>query len=169
MMGASGPLDIAAAVAKIPRGLFVMTSAFEHSRSGVLVKWVQRCSSDPPLIIVAVPKGQPVEPLIRDSRSFALCQIAEDDAYLFRKFAQTHDRADDPFVALDMRCGTMGAPIIERAMSYLDCEVVRHLELDADHRLYIGQVITGGILHHGKPAIHWDENGYHNPPRSSAG
>jgi len=168
-MGSPGPLDIAAAVAKIPRGLFIMTSGFEQSRSGVLVKWVQRCSSNPPLLIVAVPKGQPVEPLIRDSRSFALCQIADDDAYLFRKFAKPPERNDDPFVSLNVWAGIMGAPIIERAMSYLDCEVVRHLDLDADHRLYIGRVITGAILHHGTPAIHWDESSYSPPSRGSTG
>lgn len=168
MMGGPAPIEIAAAMGKIPRGLFIMTAAHDQRRSGVLVKWVQRCSTQPPLLMVAVPKGQPVEPLIRDSRGFALCQIAEDDAFLFRKFATPHDRTDDPFVALDTRDGAYSAPIIERAMSYLDCEVVRHLDLDADHRLYIGRIHAGEILHPAKPAVHWDENGY-PPARSSAG
>ena len=44
-------------------------------------------------------------------------------------------------------------------MSFLDCEGVRHVELDADCRLYIGQVRAGGLLNGGRPVIHLGRNG----------
>ena len=49
------------------------------------------------MLTIALPKGTPVEPLIRDSRAFALCQIGADDVFLQRKFAAMPDRNDDPF------------------------------------------------------------------------
>ncbi len=138
--------DIAAAVLQIPRGLFILTAACEGHRSGVLTKWVQPCSTIPPLVMVAIEKGSPVEPLIRDSRAFALCQIGADDRLLMRRFANPPERFEDPFVTLPAHPGPSGSPIIDRALSYLDCQVVRHIDRDADHRLYVGQISEGAIM-----------------------
>ena len=49
-----------AAFRQIPSGLFVLTTACDGARSGVLARWVQRCSNEPPMMMVAIPKGQPV-------------------------------------------------------------------------------------------------------------
>jgi flavin reductase (DIM6/NTAB) family NADH-FMN oxidoreductase RutF len=151
--------ELAQAIAQIPCGMFILTARFEESASGVLVSWVQRCSIAPPMVMVAIRKGQTVEPLIRDSRAFALCQISADDRYLQRKFAAleaiTEGPVEDPFVTLATRCAVTGSPIIERAMSYLDCELVRNIELDCDHRLYVGLVHCGGVLRSTPPAVYY--------------
>ncbi|MHC4992142.1 MAG: flavin reductase family protein [Planctomycetota bacterium] len=133
-------------VSQIPSGLFILTTAFDGLRSGLLAKWVQRCSLEPPMVMVAIPKGQPVEPLILDSRTFVLCHISPDDRFLLRKFASPPDRNEDPFVAISTANAPSGAPIIDRALSYLDCQVIRHIELESDHRVYVGQVTTAGLL-----------------------
>ncbi|MHC4948004.1 MAG: flavin reductase family protein [Planctomycetota bacterium] len=153
----NGP--IADAMIQIPNGLFVVTAAFEEARSGVLAHWVQQCSTTPPMIMVAMAKGQPVEPLIRDSRAFALCQVGADDRLLHRKFATAPDRHDDPFISLSTRCAPSGAPIVERALSYLDCELVRLIDIEADHLVYIAQVLSGGVLHEATPAVFYGCNG----------
>ncbi len=147
------------AIEQIPSGLFLLTSAHDHRRSGVLCRWVQRCSDRPHLVTIALPKGTPVEPLIRDSRAFALCQIGADDVFLQRKFAAMPDRNDDPFVTLAAEAAPSGSPIVSRAMSYLDCELVSHMEFDSEFRLYIGQVNHGAILNRSRPAIYYGENG----------
>jgi flavin reductase (DIM6/NTAB) family NADH-FMN oxidoreductase RutF len=110
--------------------------------------------------MVALAKGQRVEPLIRDSRSFALCQISAEDRFLYRKFATSEAEMDeDSFVSLMSRSAPSGSPIIERALSYMDCELVRHVDLDSDHRIYVGQVRHAAILTDTKPAILVGENG----------
>ncbi len=80
--------DIARAMAQMPGGLFVLTASWEGRAGAVLVKWVQPCSDNPPMVMVAINKGQHVEPLLRNSRSFVLCQISESDRFLLRKFGQ---------------------------------------------------------------------------------
>src|SRR5205823_5499630 len=60
------PSDCRSAIAQIPGGLFVLTATFEGRRSGILVKWAQPCSNNPPMVMVALATGQAVEPLIRD-------------------------------------------------------------------------------------------------------
>ena len=42
-----------------------------------------------------------------------------------------------------------GSPLIDRALSFMDCEVTRHLELESDHRVYVGLVRSAGLLSNG--------------------
>ncbi len=141
------------AIGQIPSGLFILTAAYNGSRSGVLVAWVQQCATQPPLVVAAVSTAMPVVPLIRDSRSFALCQVSAEDRLLARKFDHTAIDLEDPFLSLPVTLSPNGTPILQRALSWLDCEVIRHIDLDTDYGLYVGRVRDGGMLTCGKPAI----------------
>jgi len=156
--------DLINAFDQIPCGLFLLTSAYEGFRSCVLARWVQQCSLNPPLVMVALPKGSPVEPLIRDSHCFALCQIPDRDRFLARKFSIMPERSEDPFDTLATSCAPSGSPVVQRALSYLDCEVVRHVELESDCRLYVGEVRHGAMLNSGRPVIHLGGNGRIDEP-----
>jgi flavin reductase (DIM6/NTAB) family NADH-FMN oxidoreductase RutF len=152
------------AFAQIPSGLFVLTSRYESTAAGVIVQWVQRCSLEPPMVMVGMQKGHMVEPLIRDSKAFGLCQLAAGDRFLQRKFATMKVSDDgqiveDQFMGVVTRCAVTGSPIIDRAISYLDCELARNVELECEYRLFVGHVLGGGILRHGSPAICIGANG----------
>ncbi len=163
------------AVALIPRGRFIMTAAFDEHRAGVLVQYVQLCAPEPPHVAVSMLRGQSLEPLMRDSRAFALCQISADDRFLERKFQPNEglpgtrqcatgeigeEVIEDQFVSIPVRPAPSGSPIIERAMSWLDCELVRTVDLDPDHRLYVGRVTAGGVLNAKcSPAVVFGVNG----------
>lgn len=134
----------------LPRPLFVITAVYEGHRRGQLVRHVQLASVGPPSVSVALPKGQPISPLIRDSKAFGLCQISDHDEYLERKFAGAHlagfDEPDiDPFDSLETISGSTGSPLITRAMLCLDCRVSLHLDFDADFELYIGEVVSSTV------------------------
>ena len=141
------------AIGQIPSGLFILTAAYNGSRSGVLVAWVQQCATRPPLVMAAVSTTMPVVPLIRDSRNFALCQVSAEDRLLARKFDRLAMDLEDPFMSLPVTVSPNGAPILQNALSWLDCEVIRHIDLESDYGLYVGRVRHGGMLNGGKPAI----------------
>jgi flavin reductase (DIM6/NTAB) family NADH-FMN oxidoreductase RutF len=145
--------DLDQALGLIPGGLFILTSHFEDRRAAVLVKWAQQCSSNPPMVMFAMSKGLAIEPLIRDSHCFVLCQISADDRFLIRKFLYMQQAGEDPLVTMMTSTAPSGSPIVDRAMSYLDCQVVRHIELESDFRIYVGQVQSGAVLHLAAPAI----------------
>lgn len=147
------------AIGQIPSGLFILTAAYNDSRSGVLVAWVQQCAAEPPLVMAAVSTSLPVVPLIRDSRSFTLCQISAEDRLLERKFECAPMHGDDPFVSLPVTLSPGGAPILQRALSWLECEVVRHIDLESDCGLYVGRIRDGGMLNGGSPAVRFGSNG----------
>lgn len=149
-------------MALMPGGLFVLTAACEGQTGAVLVKWVQPCSDNPAMVMVAINRGQHIEPLLRNSRSFVLCQISETDRFLLRKFTQngpTTPIDEDPLVSIMTTVAPSGAPIVDRAMTYLDCEIIRHIELESDFRIYVGQVIAGAVLNQGAPAVQFGGNG----------
>ncbi|MHC4220492.1 MAG: flavin reductase family protein, partial [Planctomycetota bacterium] len=138
---------------QIPCGRFILTAAYKDARMGVLVDWVQQCASSPLMIVAAVATGLPVVPLIRDSRCFVLCQICADDRLLEKKFAGLPAHGDDPFDTLATTAAPSGSPILRRALSFLDCEVVRHIDLESDFGLYVGRVRAGGMLNGGTPLV----------------
>lgn len=145
------------AVGLLPTGLFLMTSAFDGKRAGVIVRSVAPCAEEPLLISVSLRKGHAIDPLIRDSHSFAVCRVDPDDKLLMRKFqisggvTGSRDQAD-PFDCVPVETLTTGAPVIKRCLVALDCEVVRHLDIEADHELFIGLVKAARIYSAGRHA-----------------
>lgn len=139
---------------RIPGGVFVIASAYEGIRAGLIARSAQVCAEDPLLISVAVRKGHAIEPLIRDSRVFSLFQIEGSDKLLTRVFRDSDDTADtaepeerhDPFDSLPVVTLVSDAPITTRAVLGFDCEVVRHFDLEADHELYIGLVRAAKVF-----------------------
>jgi flavin reductase (DIM6/NTAB) family NADH-FMN oxidoreductase RutF len=121
---------------------FVMTAAFEDDRSAILVEWVQQCAQSPPMICVAVHKGRPIEPIIRDSRSFALCEVPEDDLFLERMLRRACEHDDDVLESIPHESLRTGSPCITRGGRVFDCEVMRHIDFEADYELYIAQVVA---------------------------
>lgn len=130
-------------VGSLPQGQFLMTAATQDARSGHITRWVQQCSQVPLLVSVAIPRGTTIEPLLRDSRCFAICGIRSDDRLISRRFNQEDTREEDPFVGLDSFHDVTGAPILQRSQYYLDCELIGHLAMESDCRIYIGQVVSG--------------------------
>lgn len=156
--------QIGAVLGQFPVGHYVVTAAADDRRSGVITPWIQRCAVEPPLIVVAMPSGMPVEPLIHNSRSFGLCQVTSDDRLIHRSFTPPMDINHDPFDLLCKRCGPLGSPIIERSISAMQCELVRTVDLDADHRLYVGRVVAAEIL---RPELLTDARSAPSPSCSS--
>ncbi len=127
------------------RGSYILTAAHDNKRSGQLVHWVQPCADTPPLVCVAARKGHTIEPLIRDSHAFAVCRVDPEDKLVMRKFASQRppDASGDPFDSIDVERVVTGAPVLKRCVVAVDCTVVRHFDLEADHELYIGLVVGG--------------------------
>lgn len=157
-------LAVGRALGRVPQSLYIMTSAFEQRQRGVLVSWVQQASFEPPMVLVALRKGRDIVPLIHDAHAFALCQVADDDKLTLKKFAEPirhpHRRDDDPLAGIECCRRATGSPIIKKSLSFLDCELIRHIDIDGDHDLYVGLIRDGGVLHEGRATIHIRDDGF---------
>jgi len=151
MAGLQDGVEVVRALEMLPRGTFVMTAAYDSRRGGVVVHWVESCAEEPRLVSVAARKGHPIDPLIRDSHAFGICMVDPEDKLLLRKFSPRRapdDRADQ-FLSFQVERLVTGSPILKRSLMALDCEVVRHVDLEADHELFVGQVVAGRVYRGG--------------------
>jgi flavin reductase (DIM6/NTAB) family NADH-FMN oxidoreductase RutF len=149
---------IAGALGRIPSGLFILTAAHEDRRSGMLCSWVQQLCFEPPMVSVAVAKGRPIMPLISESRRFGLCQLSKDDKVVLRKFSSGVDSSEDPFLGFDLIHNTTGIPVFANTLSYFECELASHLDVEGDHDLFVGRILAAGTQG-GEPVIHLRSNG----------
>jgi len=133
------------ALRTLPSNTFVLTCAHDQYRNGLITKWVQRCSDEPPMIVVAIKKGQAIEPMLRDARAFALCMIPNGNRRMIRLFGKSHEPDDDPFLATPTTTAKTGMPIIKESLAWFDCLLEGHLSPDSDSRLYLGQVISAYV------------------------
>lgn len=153
---------IGAAMGRIPSGLFILTARHEDRRGGMLASWVQQACFQPPMISVAVGKGRPIMPLISESRKFGLCQLPRNEKVLLRKFAGGVESGEDPFLGFEMLPHTVtGVPIFgqQHVLSYMECELTCHMDVEGDHDLFVGLVRAGSFFH-GEPHVHTRENGF---------
>ncbi|MEM8758639.1 MAG: flavin reductase family protein [Planctomycetota bacterium] len=144
----SQPGQLDTVLERVPWSTWVMTAAHDDQRAGVVVHWVQRCAAQPVLVSVSMAKCHSLEPLLRDSRAFALNLVSETDRLLLRKF-DGHvppDELSDTFDSLAIESWASGSPILRRATAAIDCEIVRHIDLESDTELYIGQVLDARVI-----------------------
>jgi flavin reductase (DIM6/NTAB) family NADH-FMN oxidoreductase RutF len=135
------------ALALIPNAAMLLTATFGEIRTGVIVRCVQQCAMHPPMLMVALEKGQVISPLIRDSRNFTLSVLPKEDALLRRMFARAPDHGGDPFMGIPHRTAPSRGVVPERAHAFFDCELVRHLDIDADFEVYVGMVHHAQVMH----------------------
>jgi len=151
---------MASALGAIPSGQFVLTAAFEDRRLGMLIGWVQQVCFEPAMVSISIRKGTPIMPLISESRQFGLCQVGVDDRVLVRKFAGQSDLGDDPFLGQQLVRPLMPKlPIIAASKSFLECELVCHIDVEGDHDVFVGTVRNAGFHGPFTPAVHIRENG----------
>jgi flavin reductase (DIM6/NTAB) family NADH-FMN oxidoreductase RutF len=130
----------------VPSSTFLLTAAFSELRSAVTVRFVQQVATQPPMVLIAMEKGQTISPIIRDARNFALCLLDRNERNLLRLFAQSPDQGVDAFLTVPHLTVPGGAPVPLRARGFIACEVVRHLDIEADHEVYIGMVHHAALL-----------------------
>jgi len=138
--------SVAHVLDRVPASSFLLTAAFGELRSAVMVRFVQQVATQPPMLLIAMEKGQTISPIIRDARNFALCVLDRQERVLPRLFAQSPDQGVDAFLTVPHLTVPGGAPVPMRATGYIACEVVRHLDIEADHEVYIGMVHHAALL-----------------------
>jgi flavin reductase (DIM6/NTAB) family NADH-FMN oxidoreductase RutF len=148
--------DLTRALALLPSVPAVMTSAFENKRSGILVDRLMLAADEPPCIAIAVPKGHRIATLVRDSHSFCLNLVDPKHRLLIKKFENGAEA--DAFELLESRVLATGSPGLMRAMACLDCDVMRHFDLESDHEMYVGQIMAAWM-----PTRNASTNGHAGP------
>jgi flavin reductase (DIM6/NTAB) family NADH-FMN oxidoreductase RutF len=150
--------SLAAALGRIPSGLFVLTARKGRHETGMLASWVQQCSFDPPQVTVAVKKGRDVLEWLADGAAFALNVLPEGAKQLVGHFGKGFDPGEPAFDGVELAREREPAPVLAAAHAYLACRVTGRAEA-GDHVLVIARVTGGAVLNEGKPTVHVRKNG----------
>ena len=156
--GADGGESLAAALGRIPSGLFVLTARRGEQETGMLASWVQQCSFDPPQVSVALNKERDVLDWLADGAAFVLNILPEGSKGLVGHFGKGFDAGEPAFEGLKVCRERAAAPVLLAAHAYLACRVAGRFDA-GDHVLVVGRVTAGAVLNPGHPTVHVRKNG----------
>lgn len=126
----------------LPYGLYVVGSRHGDRRNGMTTNWVTQVSFAPKLMGIGVEKTAFTHELISSGGVFSICTVAREDRAIVRKFTKPVD-VDMSAMTLNgfpFHEGVTGAPILDQAPAYLDCEVRQAVDVGG-HTFFIGEVM----------------------------
>ncbi|MCG3125743.1 MAG: Diflavin flavoprotein A 1 [Phycisphaerae bacterium] len=155
--------DLAAALARIPSGLFVLTlpcpgEAGEPAGPGpLLVSFVQQVGFEPPRIVVALRKDRPIAAALRARDGFVLNVLGQEDGGLLKRFASSRLDPGTAFDGLNVERRAAGVVLCD-AVAALECRVADSFD-GGDHRLVVADVVAGVRLSDRAPYVHIRRDG----------
>jgi len=124
-------------------GIYMVSVASDGMYNRMIASWVVQCSSDPPLIALAIRKNRMSHSQILGSGSFTVNVLPRTYLSGIARFKAPDWRRK--FEGVDYRLSPGGAPVIEDAVGYIDCVVERTVDA-GDHTLFIARVTAGGLV-----------------------
>ncbi len=130
----------------LPTGLYVVGSRHQQRRNLMTISWVTQVALAPKLVGIGVESASVTHGLIAAGGVFALSILGREERQLVRRYAKVVEDVD---VAADgtgtmhgapVHSATTGAPILDVAVAWLDCEVRHHLDLGS-HMWFVGEVV----------------------------
>jgi len=130
----------------MPYGLYVIGSRAGDRRNGMTLNWATQVSFDPKLIAISVENESLTNELIGAGGVFSLSIIDREDRAIVRKFTKPVevDSAAGTLNEFPFHDGRTGAPILDQAVAYLECEVRQTIDVSG-HTLYIGEVVDAAF------------------------
>jgi flavin reductase (DIM6/NTAB) family NADH-FMN oxidoreductase RutF len=130
----------------MPSGLYVVGSRDGERRNAMTLNWTTQVSSDPKLLAISVEKEAFTHELIEAGRVFSLCIVDREDRAIVRKFTKPVevDTAAMTLNGFAFHDGPSGAPILNQAVAYVDCELRQAVDLGS-HTLFVGEVVDAAF------------------------
>ncbi|HEX9969232.1 MAG TPA: flavin reductase family protein [Acidimicrobiales bacterium] len=131
----------------MPSGLYIVGARAGERRNGMTLNWATQLSFDPKLLGIGVEREAFTLELIREGRVFSLNIVDREDRAVVRKFTKPVevDAEARTLNGFPFHDGRTGAPILDHAVAYLDCELRQEVEV-GNHTLFIGEIVDAGFL-----------------------
>jgi flavin reductase (DIM6/NTAB) family NADH-FMN oxidoreductase RutF len=152
--------QLAAALGRIPSGLFIVTSRHQGLETGMLASWVQQCAFDPPHLSLAVKRGRPLNAWLAEGAGFVVNILDDSQTDMVAHFGRGFSPTEPAFEGVAVERSQDGAPVLSEALAYLECRVAGHHTV-GDHDLFLGRIVSGRVLNDGHPMIHVRKSGWH--------
>lgn len=130
----------------MPYGLYVLGSRAGERRNAMTINWVTQVSFDPKMIGVGIEHGAFTHELVSEGRVFSVCTVDRQDRAIVRKFTKPVEVDTDAMTlnGFAFHDGPTGAPVLDQAPGWLDCEVRQAVEI-GHHTLFLGEIVGCGF------------------------
>lgn len=130
---------------RLTLGIYVVGAANGKERDAFTAAWVMQVSFDPLLLALSVNPENASWPLIQAGRAFAVSVLKSGQLDIAQRFGTRSGRDQDKLAGIRWRPGRTGAPILEEALAYFDCQLAGVMRA-GDHELVLGRVVEGRVL-----------------------
>jgi flavin reductase (DIM6/NTAB) family NADH-FMN oxidoreductase RutF len=139
---------------QLPYGLYVIGVRAQGNGevNATAASWVTQCSFDPPLLMVAMRKDSRTYDLLKSGNIFSLNLLDKAERRTIRTIEKPARSARDKVGKVGHFEDQTGAPILNQAYAYVECEV-REVYEPGDHALVIGEVVHAGKRGRGEPLM----------------
>lgn len=137
---------------KVTYGLYVVSSMSGERMNGQICNTVFQITSDPPRVALGINHRNLTHEFIEASGVFAVSILGKNDHRIVRRFGYRSGRDFDKFKGVPVRRGRTGCPVLEGAIGYLECSIVKDAKLDAGtHSIFVGDVVGGALFKDEEP------------------
>ncbi|HUI47286.1 MAG TPA: flavin reductase family protein [Acidimicrobiia bacterium] len=146
---APDPASLRTVLGHFATGVAIITAVDGDEPVGMACNSFTSVSLDPQLVLFCAAKSSSTWPRIQAARKWAANILDEEGEEVCRLFAQ---KGADRFAHIAYTTGRTGAPLLDSAIAFVDCETVA--EHDAgDHLIVVGRVLELGYSPEGRPLL----------------
>jgi flavin reductase (DIM6/NTAB) family NADH-FMN oxidoreductase RutF len=163
-MQATEPTDaqksLAAALGRVPSGLFILSFRHGKHETAMLASWVQQCSFEPPLVVIALNGQREVLKWLSDDAPIMVNILGEGQKDLLSHFGKGFQLGQPAFDGIEVERHGDSAASLPAAHAILDCRVAGRCPA-GDHVLITARVVAGKMQSDGRPGVHVRRSGLH--------
>jgi flavin reductase (DIM6/NTAB) family NADH-FMN oxidoreductase RutF len=137
--------DVAALFRRLTYGVYVVGVADGQKRNAFTAAWVMQASFDPLLLALSINRDNASYPLLHAGGGFTVNVLRREQQNLALRLGTRSGRDEDKLAGILWHAGRTGAPVLEDALAYFDCELTESMPA-GDHELVLGVVTDGRVL-----------------------
>lgn len=142
------------AMSHFASGVTIVTTEVDGRKYGMTVASFASLSLHPPLVLVCIEKSVKTHDAIATAGKFAVSILGKDQTDISNRFAS---RSEDKFAGTALRDSELGLPVIDGALTAIECRVTEKLP-GGDHTIFIGEVVSAHVTE-GEPLVYF-RSGY---------
>lgn len=145
---------------KIPHGVYIAGVKQDSQLNAFTATWVTQVSFTPPLVAIGIKKDSSSFAMVKQDRVFSINFLGKDQKSIAEHFVKPAGVVGDKLKGIRYRAGKTGAPVLEDAIAYVECEVREIANEGGDHAVVIGEVVEAQV-HRDEPALTLMDTGWH--------
>jgi len=145
---------------KIPHGVYVVGVKNGTQVNAFTATWLTQVSFTPPLVALGIKKDAGSFEMIKQGGVFSVNLLGKDQKSVAEHFVRPASVVGEKLKDVRHRPGKTGAPVLEEAIAYFECEVREIANERGDHAVVIGEVVEAGV-HRDEPSLTLMDTGWH--------